>query len=164
MATFGEDLKNERASRGVSLEQIAQHTKVSMRHLRALEENRFEQLPGGVFNRGIMRSYLQFLNLDEADWMPRFLEDSHSAPALQENEADWLNYAQSVTGNKPSVAGKEDVRYRWLGILLLFLVLSVLGWLLWRYLHHRWHPATSSISRTMQDPAMRTLTAPSPLA
>lgn len=156
MATFGEDLKNERASRGVSLEQIAQHTKVSMRHLRALEENRFEQLPGGVFNRGIMRSYLQFLNLEEAAWMPRFYEHSHSAPAVDVNEADFLNYAQSVTGAKVYVAGKEDVRYRWLGVLLLFVVLAVLGWFLWRYLHHRWHPAansTSSASLSLSAPS-----------
>ena len=123
MATFGEDLKNERATRGVSLEHIAQHTKVSMRHLRALEENRFDQLPGGVFNRGIMRSYLQCLDL---------------------NEADFLNYAQSVTGARSSVAGKEDVRYRWLGVAILFLIVAVLAWFLWRYLHHRWHPATSA--------------------
>jgi cytoskeletal protein RodZ len=144
MATFGEDLKNERATRGVSLEHIAQHTKVSMRHLRALEENRFDQLPGGVFNRGIMRSYLQCLDLNEAVWMPRFLEDSKSAPALDTNEADFLNYAQSVTGARSSVAGKEDVRYRWLGVAILFLIVAVLAWFLWRYLHHRWHPATSA--------------------
>jgi cytoskeleton protein RodZ len=143
MATFGEDLKNARAERGVSLEQIAQHTKVSMRHLRALEENRFEQLPGGVFNRGIMRSYLQFLNLDEDAWMPRFLEDSHSAPTLLITEADWANYAQSVTGTK-AAPGKEDIRYRWLGVAILFVVIAILGWLLWHFLYRRWHPAAVS--------------------
>jgi cytoskeleton protein RodZ len=57
MAQFGEDLRRERESRGIALELITDSTKISSRHLVALERDRFEQLPGGVFNKGIVRGY-----------------------------------------------------------------------------------------------------------
>ncbi len=72
MAEFGKDLRRERETRGVALEAIAQGTKVSVRHLRALEEESFRDLPGGVFNKGILRAFVKFLELDEPDWVERF--------------------------------------------------------------------------------------------
>ena len=64
---FGSYLKHERELRGVPLDEIAQSTKISIRFLRALEENRFEDLPGEVFVKGFIRSYGQAIgsNVDE---------------------------------------------------------------------------------------------------
>ena len=65
MPSFGEQLKRERRLRNVSLEEISKATKISMRYLRALEADEFSQLPGGVFDRGYVRAYAQFVGLDE---------------------------------------------------------------------------------------------------
>jgi cytoskeletal protein RodZ len=62
---FGEHLKREREMRGVSLEEIAAATRISTRFLEAIENERWDQLPGGVFNRGFIRSIARFLGLDE---------------------------------------------------------------------------------------------------
>lgn len=64
---FGSYLKHERELRGVPLDQIAESTKISLRFLRALEEGRFEDLPGEVFIKGFIRSYGQAIgsNVDE---------------------------------------------------------------------------------------------------
>ena len=62
---FGEHLKREREMRGVSLEEIAAATRISTRFLEAIEKEQWEQLPGGVFNRGFIRSIARFLGLDE---------------------------------------------------------------------------------------------------
>lgn len=64
---FGSYLKHERELRGVPLDQIAESTKISIRFLRALEEGRFEDLPGEVFIKGFIRSYGQAIgsNVDE---------------------------------------------------------------------------------------------------
>lgn len=64
---FGSYLKHERELRGVPLDEIAQSTKISIRYLRALEESRFEDLPGEVFIKGFIRSYGQAIgsNVDE---------------------------------------------------------------------------------------------------
>ena len=64
---FGSYLKHERELRGVPLDDIALSTKISIRYLRALEEGRFEELPGEVFIKGFIRSYGQAIgsNVDE---------------------------------------------------------------------------------------------------
>src|SRR3984957_15431551 len=62
---FGEHLKREREMRGVSLEEISSATRIAPRFLAALESEQWELLPGGVFNRGFIRSIARFLGLDE---------------------------------------------------------------------------------------------------
>jgi cytoskeleton protein RodZ len=62
---FGEHLKREREMRGVSLEEISSATRIGTRFLEALESEQWDRLPGGVFNRGFIRSVARFLGLDE---------------------------------------------------------------------------------------------------
>jgi cytoskeletal protein RodZ len=62
---FGEHLKREREMRGVSLEEVSAATRISTRFLEAIESDRWETLPGGVFNRGFIRSVARYLGLDE---------------------------------------------------------------------------------------------------
>jgi cytoskeletal protein RodZ len=61
---FGEELKRERELREVSREQLVAATKVSLRHLDALENGRFEQLPAAVFSKGFVRVIALHLGLD----------------------------------------------------------------------------------------------------
>ena len=65
MDSFGERLKREREKRGVTLDEISVATKISTRMLRALEAEKFDQLPGGIFNKGFVRAYAQHLAMDE---------------------------------------------------------------------------------------------------
>lgn len=67
MASFGERLRHERELRGVSLREIADGTKISLRFLQALEEDRMDVLPGGLFPRAFVRQYASFLGLNAAE-------------------------------------------------------------------------------------------------
>jgi len=51
--------------RGVTLEEISAATRIAPRFLLALENEQWDQLPGGVFNRGFIRAIARFLGLDE---------------------------------------------------------------------------------------------------
>lgn len=62
--SFGTRLRSERELREITLADIALQTKVHTRYLSAIEENRFEDLPGGIFTRNFLRSYAQVLGLD----------------------------------------------------------------------------------------------------
>jgi cytoskeleton protein RodZ len=73
MPAFGENLQREREMRGVSLEEISSATKISMRFLRAIEEEDFAKLPGGIFARSFIRSYARYLGLDEERVMAEYL-------------------------------------------------------------------------------------------
>ena len=62
---FGEHLKREREMRGVSLEEVSAATRINTRFLEAIENEKWEELPGGAFNRGFIRAIARFLGLDE---------------------------------------------------------------------------------------------------
>jgi cytoskeleton protein RodZ len=64
MGAFGDRLRREREMRGITLDEITESTKISRRHLEALEGEHFDQLPGGVFNKGFVRAYARFLGID----------------------------------------------------------------------------------------------------
>lgn len=65
MTSFGASLRRERELRGVSLQEIAASTKIGVRMLQAIEDDRFDKLPQGLFVRGFVREYARFLALDE---------------------------------------------------------------------------------------------------
>ncbi|GEM_PF-4491270 len=73
--TIGEFLKRERELRQISLEEIAEETKVSMGRLRALEANQFDQLPAPIYIRGFVRIYAEYIGLDPAEVMMRFEDE-----------------------------------------------------------------------------------------
>jgi len=71
MERFGDELRRERMRRKVSMESISEETKISVRHLEALEAGEYDSLPGGVFRKGIVRSYLAAVGLEETPWIER---------------------------------------------------------------------------------------------
>ena len=64
--SFGARLKREREQRKITLDEISLSTKIGSRFLLAIEEEHFDQLPGGIFNKGFVRAYARHLGLDEA--------------------------------------------------------------------------------------------------
>jgi cytoskeleton protein RodZ len=64
MTSFGATFKRARESRGISLDQIASETRISTRFLTAIENEEFHVLPGGIFNRGFVRTFAQAVGVD----------------------------------------------------------------------------------------------------
>jgi len=60
-------LSKLRQRKGVSLEDIAEKTKISIRFLRAIEDEEFEKLPGGIFNTSYIRQYAQAIDHEESE-------------------------------------------------------------------------------------------------
>jgi cytoskeletal protein RodZ len=73
VGAFGEKLRQQREKRGLTIEAISNATKISPRMLLALEEERFDQLPGGVFNKGFVRAYARQLGLSEEETLNDYL-------------------------------------------------------------------------------------------
>lgn len=73
MGTFGDRLRRERETRGITLEQVSESTKISTRALQALEQEQFDKLPGGIFNKGFVRSYARHLDLNEEQAVADFI-------------------------------------------------------------------------------------------
>jgi cytoskeleton protein RodZ len=73
---FGARLKKIREQRGITLDQVSLSTKIGVRFLRALEDEHFEQLPGGIFNKGFVRSYARMIGTDEEQAIADYLAAS----------------------------------------------------------------------------------------
>jgi transcriptional regulator with XRE-family HTH domain len=59
-------LRQAREARGISLRQISEQTRITMRHLEAIESDDYKHLPGGIFNRSFIKAYARFIHFDEA--------------------------------------------------------------------------------------------------
>ena len=58
-------LSTIRRNRGISLEQIAESTKISIRSLEAIEQGDFRKLPGGIYSTSYIRQYARAIEYDE---------------------------------------------------------------------------------------------------
>jgi cytoskeletal protein RodZ len=124
---FGTELQQERESRGVALESIASGTKVSLRHLRALETGSRSDLPGGIFNKGILRSYCRYVGLEEHVWLERFATSDLS----DTSEPDWSTFAEGV--RRTRLTSSMPAKRGWMGVALMIAALFVLAWAAWRF-------------------------------
>jgi cytoskeleton protein RodZ len=109
---FGEHLRREREMRGVSLDEISAATRISTRFLEAIEKDQWELLPGGVFNRGFIRSIARFLGLDEdslvAEYALGTASDAHVHVAAQRSHhmpRNWRPAAAAVVTIALVIAG-----------------------------------------------------------
>ena len=121
MSSFGEMLRRERELRQISLREIAEATKISLRYLDSLEKDDFKHLPGGVFNKGFVRAYAQFIGVDPETMVTAYLEEEQR----QRAEA-----AQAAAGAAAATAPVEDAAPEtrwWLAALAVVLVLLLIA-------------------------------------
>ena len=134
MNKFCDDLRAERERRKVTLETICGVTKISSQHIRALEAGRYAELPGGIFRKSIVRSYLQVLGLEESPWISRF-EASLRESGVAEEDKDWVEFAENVRKNRG--AKVKSLAPRWIGVALMAAALVAIGWVLWTRVLYR---------------------------
>lgn len=84
MAGFGETLRQARAHKGVTLREAEQATRINRHHLAALEDENFAAMPPLIYQRGIVRNYAVYLELDASNMLTKF-EEAHggASPSSQ---------------------------------------------------------------------------------
>lgn len=128
MESLGEHLKRERELKGITLRHISDVTKVPMRYLAALEENRFDVLPPEAFTKGFLRSYAMCVGLDPDEIIlmyKQYIEGLHRPRAVP-------NAAQVSRPQPPAPAVPTPTKMSPVGspkfvitLLCLFLVVAV---------------------------------------
>jgi cytoskeleton protein RodZ len=143
MGSFGEDLRRERLARGIALEDITAVTKISQRHLVALEQERFRLLPGGILSKGIVRGYAGALGLDPEDWTTRFLQACSSSGQLTDDDRNWTAFASNVGRARLLRREAVEERLRWIGAVALVLGVVLAAFLSFRYygIRQGWWPS-----------------------
>jgi cytoskeleton protein RodZ len=69
MPTLGEELRRVREEKGMNLREVSDATHIGSRFLQAIESDNYSILPGGIFNRGFVRSYARYVGMDEEQAM-----------------------------------------------------------------------------------------------
>ena len=70
-----------RRNRGISLEQIAASTKISVRSLEAIERGEFRKLPGGIYNTSYIRQYARAIDYDESAILAVYYKETNQVVA-----------------------------------------------------------------------------------
>jgi len=124
--SLGARLRQERERRKITLEQISQSTKIGTRFLQALEEDQFDRLPGGIFNKGFVRAYARSIGVDEEQAIADYLAAT-GANQPKPEEAD----------QPPIIVPAEPPKHRTAGLpwgtLALLLLLTAFGFAIWGF-------------------------------
>jgi cytoskeleton protein RodZ len=131
LAGFGEKLRRERELRGISLDQIATATKISTRMLKALEDEKFDLLPGGIFNKGFIRAYAKFLGIDE----DQAVADYVAATGPEEPVNNLPQIADVPERAARQVDDEGTISWNTIVVLVLLVAMGYGGWTY--YKHHK---------------------------
>jgi cytoskeleton protein RodZ len=135
-ASVGAELQRARESRGLALSEVAQQLKFAPRQLEALEQDRFDLLPGATFARGMVRNYARLLKLDPEPLL-KSVGGHYEAPDAENLAA---RYSQPV----PFSDNARRSTFVYLALSLVVLALG--GGVGWQWYHERNRPATSPLA------------------
>ena len=156
MGTFGENLKREREMRGVTLDEITAATRIATRFLQAIENEQWDQLPGGVFNRGFVRAVARYLGLDEENIVAEYASAVGDRPGVPV----W-------TGSPPTVT-RDQSPLAWVLVAVVALALAMGAWFgvrrifAWRASQHTMQVAFPSATPSPELPLLPSATEPVP--
>ena len=144
MPTLGQELKRLREERGINLHQIADATHIGVRFLQAIENDSYDILPGGIFNRAFVRKFAKYVGLDEEQALAlyeRQLEEmgGEEAPRASYLRAD--EFEEKQPGNS------------WLLSGIMFLLLCAGAWAAAQYFKgQQQHNASNSGPLALSSP------------
>ncbi len=75
MECVGTELRTAREKKSITLGQVAEATRISHTNLERLEEGRYKDLPGGVYNRAFIRAYCEYLGLESKEMLAHYEEE-----------------------------------------------------------------------------------------
>jgi len=163
VGSFGDKLKREREMRAITLEEIAEATKIGTRSLRALEEEHFDQLPGGIFNKGFVRAYAKFLGIDEeqavADYVSAATSDVGNSTTTQ--LAALADQVEQHRAAKEAMDGSSGNTGAMLAVIVGVVLLCGLGfggYKAWKYKQQQ-DMNSAAANRVKQTPSPVTLNA-----
>ena len=119
--TIGSILRQQRESKKLKLEEIAEELKIRPQYLEALENDQFELLPGKLYQRSFLKTYAQFLDLDQDQVLKMFDQYEKSQRALRKEPEGILSEGKKLSEESPTLSSeprssKSRVGY-WFAIL-----------------------------------------------
>jgi cytoskeleton protein RodZ len=123
----GGALRDARQRRGISLDRLAQATKIRVTTLRAIETNRREKLPEAIFLRGFVRAYAREVGQNPEDTARQYLAQFEPVPEVVERVGPQMGDVrrEHTPGTRSFMdhdeAERRVTRIQWLGLMMLFI-------------------------------------------
>jgi cytoskeleton protein RodZ len=147
---LGKILREARESRGLTIKQVGEATRIRPIFLEALEEERFEDMPGDVYNRGFLRTYARFLDLDGEALVEAYRRQTGTtSPSIPRVLDEPL-----LRHTRPSLFASLFLA------AMLLLVVGLAGW----YGYHRYYLGVLPWPLSQITPASATQSPPNPTA
>lgn len=146
--TLGEKLQQAREARGATIAEVAEQTRIAPLYLEAIENNDYRTLPGGIFNKGFVKSYAKYVGVDEQE----ALQDYTSLISQQEGTVN-----EEPKTYKPEVL--TDDRTNSSSIMTIVFAVVILGLMTWgilklvEYLQSEQNPLTANNSNSANNSA-----------
>lgn len=106
--TLGEKLRQAREERGFTLSEVAEQTRISSLYLESIENDDYRTLPGGIFNKGFVKSYAKFVGVNEQEALADYSaiiskSDIVENPELKLYKPEVLTDGPSGSSNAPTI-------------------------------------------------------------
>lgn len=129
--SVGEQLRAGREERQLTIDQIAEMTKIKTEHVRALEAGRFDEFSALIYVRGFVRTYARLLKLDLQELMVDLDEELMAAGLFG------MTASVQRGGGEPGTGGLGDILQRVnLRLVVSLVVLSALFALMFMLIRH----------------------------
>jgi cytoskeletal protein RodZ len=160
MPSLGQRLQEERAKRGLSIEEIADQTRINPAYIQAIESDDLSSLPGGFFYRSFVRQYARILGLPESEYagyLTKSLEDE--VRTIEKLETALPARHIAVPPMPTGMVNKAEETRRW--VIRLSVLVAVIVLCSGVYYVYQWWRTTQEIAAQQQ--AAVTQAAPEPV-
>jgi len=99
---FGDRLRQAREARGVTIDDVFQETHIARRYLEALDRSDVSVLPGGIFDKGYIRSYARFVGVDPEPIVSAYEVAKRRSSPAQEDAPDRMLQEIAIQANRQS--------------------------------------------------------------
>ncbi len=128
-STLGEHLRHAREQRGITLRELSDQTRISRRHLEAIEQDDYKQLPGGIFNRSFIKSFARAVGFSEDEALTLYAATTRARGDAPEEDAPLRQpsriYTDGASSRSPLVTA-----------LLSLLILTIISLGVYAGLHY----------------------------
>jgi cytoskeletal protein RodZ len=144
--SLGEKLRQAREERGISISEVAEQTRISPLYLKSIEKDDYKPLPGGIFNKGFVRSYARYIGFDEDEALHDYAQMVADHEVADEN--DQRVYRPEVLTDDR--AGRSLAPSIILGALIILLIIGGIS-LLIGYLANRPPSSQAAVNTTVAN-------------
>lgn len=121
--TLGEKLRQAREERGITISEVAEQTRISPLYIESIERDDYRTLPGGIFNKGFVKSFAKYVGVDEQEALQQYVGLSANQVSVAPEETR-TRRSEVLTDDRRSSSRLTTVVFA--GVILALMAAGVL--------------------------------------